>query len=57
MSAAFTLVNELELDDELRVPAFKKAVDLLAAKQVTLTQGDMGAVPLPAMAIPRGKGH
>jgi len=43
LDEALTVVRELELDDELRVPAFLKAVDLLAAKQVFFEQPQ----PLP----------
>jgi len=38
LQGALDIVHELELDDDLRVPAFQKAVDLLAAKQLLLEQ-------------------
>lgn len=53
LAAACELVQELELDDDLKVPAFTKAVDLLASKQIFYEQP--AAVPL-AMQIPRNRG-
>lgn len=50
---ALAIVAELELEDDLKVPAFLKAVDLLAAKQVFFREtpvARMGALDLP----PRG---
>ena len=35
---AAALVDELELDEPLQVPAFIKAVDLYAAKAITIEQ-------------------
>ncbi len=39
---AEAIVGELELDPELLVPAFLKAVDLLAAKQIVFEQTRLG---------------
>ncbi len=39
---AESIVGELELDAELLVPAFLKAVDLLAAKQIVFEQTTLG---------------
>jgi hypothetical protein len=50
---ARAIVAELELDDDLRVPAFLKAADLLSAKNVSLTQADVTPGVLPAMHIPK----
>lgn len=49
---ALAIITELELDDDLRVPAFLKAVDLLCAKQLIVEQINPGI--LGGMAIPRG---
>lgn len=38
LSTAAAIVGELELDDDLKVPAFLKACDLIAAKQITFEQ-------------------
>jgi hypothetical protein len=46
LAGALTIVDELELTGELRVPAFVKACDLLAAKQVLLEQVMPGGVDL-----------
>jgi hypothetical protein len=51
LEEACAIVAGLELDDDLRVPAFTKAVELLAAKQIVMEQ--IGGV-VPTMAIPRG---
>ena len=47
------IVTELELDDELRVPAFTKAIELLQGKNITFEQ--LAAVP--HMAIPGNRRH
>jgi hypothetical protein len=44
IATAREIVEELEIDPELRAPAFLKAVDLLSAKQINL------AVPAPLAA-------
>lgn len=49
VSQALDVVNELEIEGDLRVPAFTEAVRLLAAKQVFLDQATMGA---PPFAVP-----
>lgn len=46
LADAQRLVHEAELDGDLKVPAFLKAVELLAGKQVTLQQREV--VPVPA---------
>lgn len=46
LTEALAIVGELELDGELRVPAFQKAADLLAAKQITIEQVVPGGVDL-----------
>lgn len=46
LSEALAIVDELELADELRVPAFQKACDLLAAKQIMFEQVVPGGVDL-----------
>lgn len=51
LAEALRIVDELELADDLRVPAFVKAVDLVAAKQITIEAIGMGA---PGLAIPQG---
>lgn len=38
LAAALAIVDELDPDDDLRGVAFAKAVDLLAAKQITIEQ-------------------
>lgn len=51
---AAKVVAELELDDDLKVPAFVKAIDLLAAKQITLTQ--VAPMGVDLRTIPRQRG-
>lgn len=46
LDEALRVVAELEIDDELKVPAFVKAVDLLAAKQVMMTPTAAAAADL-----------
>jgi hypothetical protein len=46
---ALAVVEELELDDDLKVPAFLKAVDLIAAKQLLMETIHPG---IPNLAIP-----
>lgn len=57
LSEALAIVNDLELSDDLRGPAFVQAVGLLSAKQITLTPADVTPNVLPAMAIPGQRGH
>jgi hypothetical protein len=38
LEQAATIVAELELDDDLKVPAFDKAVELLAGSHLTIEQ-------------------
>lgn len=57
LRAALNCVDEAEIPEDLRGPAFVKAVDLIAAKQVMLDQADVQPVGVPAMAIPRGRVH
>lgn len=40
LDEALTIVRELEIEDELRLPAFTKACDLRAAKQIFYTDAD-----------------
>lgn len=51
LEGALAIIADLELEDDLRVPAFMKAVDLLSAKQIFYEQA--GPLP-PNMVIPRG---
>jgi hypothetical protein len=46
LEQALAIVDSLELTDDLRVPAFNKAVDLVAGKQITLEQIAPNAIPL-----------
>lgn len=46
IATAAAIVGELELDGDLKVPAFEKAVDLVAGKQITIEQIDPRAIPL-----------
>lgn len=46
ISAAAAIVAELELDGDLKVPAFEKAVDLCAGKQITFEQVAPAAMDL-----------
>jgi hypothetical protein len=46
LADAAAIVAELELDGDLKVPAFEKAVDLCAGKQITFEQIDPNAIPL-----------
>jgi len=46
LEQALAIVAELELADDLRVPAFEKAVDLCAGKQITFEQVVPGGVDL-----------
>ena len=46
IETAASIVAELELDGDLKVPAFEKAVDLCAGKQITFEQIDPRAIPL-----------
>lgn len=50
LQAALAVVADLELTDDLRVPAFIKAVDLFAAKQIVYEQAPALAAlpPYPA---------
>lgn len=43
LETALAIVAELEVTDDLRVPCFEKAVDLVAGKQIMFEQ----AQPLP----------
>lgn len=52
LNAALAIVAELELADELREPAFVKAVDLLAAKQIMLDPVAPGFAHAPAAMFP-----
>lgn len=52
IETAAAIVSELELDGDLKVPAFEKAVDLCAGKQITFEQVAAGGIDL--RAIPRG---
>jgi hypothetical protein len=52
LSAALEIVAELDPPTDLRVTAFDKAVNLLAAKQIGIEQVQPG---MPTMAIPRGR--
>lgn len=46
LQAALAVVADLELDDDLRVPAFIKAVDLFASKQIIYEQAPaLAALP------------
>jgi hypothetical protein len=38
LEQALVIVADLELADELKVPAFEKAVDLIAGKQIVFEQ-------------------
>lgn len=49
IAGALEIVDELELHDELRVPAFVKACDLLAGKQITFEQVMPAGVDLAAL--------
>jgi len=49
---ALAIVSELGIDGDLKVAAFERAVDLLAAKHVAMEQLAPG---LGAMTIPRGR--
>lgn len=51
LTGALAIVAELELTDDLRVPAFQKAADLLASKQVVAER--IEAVPID-LAVRRG---
>jgi hypothetical protein len=51
MTEALAIVEGLDVPDDLRVAAFGKAFDLLAAKHVVMEQ--LGAA-LPNMTLPRG---
>lgn len=51
IETAAAIVAELELDGDLKVPAFEKAVDLCVGKQITFEQIDPRAIPL------LGQGH
>jgi hypothetical protein len=44
LTDAEAIVGEAELDDELKVPAFLKVVDLLAAKQIVFEQTHIAGV-------------
>jgi hypothetical protein len=50
LAEALAIVEELELDDELRGLAFAKAVDLLAAKQMFFEQAQLG---VPGLVMPQ----
>lgn len=52
LEQALVIVDSLELTDDLRVPAFEKAVDLVAGKQITIEQIAPNAIPL----LGRGQG-
>ena len=52
MEEAIAIVRDLDLTGDLFVPAFTKAVDLLAAKHIQFEQ--VQPMGLPAMHIPRG---
>lgn len=46
LETAAKIVGELELDGDLKVPAFEKAVDLIAGKQIVVEQIAPGAIDL-----------
>ena len=46
LATAAAIVAELELDGDLKVPAFVKACDLIASKQIIVEQIDPAAIPL-----------
>lgn len=46
IATAAAIVAELELDGDLKVPAFEKAVDLCAGKQITFEQIAPSAIPM-----------
>lgn len=52
LTEALAIVGELEVTDELRVPAFEKACDLLAGKQVTFEQ--VAPAGFDLSRLPRG---
>ena len=52
IATAAAIVAELKLDGDLKVPAFEKAVDLCAGKQITFEKIDPRAIPL----LGRGQG-
>lgn len=49
LEQALAIVAELELADDLRVPAFTKAVDLVAGKQIVFEQAQLGNLDLNAL--------
>lgn len=51
MRDALAVVDELDVPDDLRVAAFSKAFELLAAKHVVMEQISPG---VPNMLIPKG---
>jgi hypothetical protein len=46
IATAAAIVAELELDGDLKVPAFEKAVDLVSGKQITFEQVDPSVLGL-----------
>lgn len=52
IETAAAIVAELELDGDLKVPAFEKAVDLCAGKQITMEQ----IAPVDLGQLTRGRG-
>ena len=48
LETAAAIVGELELDGDLKVPAFEKAVDLLAGRHLTVEQNPTGLLGQPA---------
>lgn len=52
IETAAAIVAELELDGDLKVPAFEKAVDLCAGKQITFEQ----IAPVDLGQLTRGRG-
>lgn len=52
IETAAAIVAELELEGDLKVPAFEKAVDLCSGKQITFEQVGFAGVDLKN--IPRG---
>lgn len=46
---AATIVAELELDGDLKVPAFEKAVDLLAGEPIVVEPQQTGVLGMPPL--------
>ena len=52
---ALAAVREAEIPEHLEVPAFQKALEMVAAKNIYIEQPSASPIGIPRMTIPRGR--